>query len=174
MPNTQIKNILSFIGLLLLQVLMLDNIRLGSYIHPVVYILFILQRPFKTQRTQLLLEGFAMGIAVDIFNGTPGLNAAATVLIAYLRPYIIDMMTRKSELDEKQEPTVEKKGAAWFLVYSLIILIIHNFTLFLLEAFTFKLIGVILLEVLASVPVSALLILLISYLFKPIKKRKFV
>ncbi|MCQ2317740.1 MAG: rod shape-determining protein MreD [Bacteroidales bacterium] len=174
MLNTQIKNILSFICLLLVQVLMLDNICLGSYVHPVVYIIFIMQRPFKTPRIQLLLEGFAMGIAVDVFNGTPGLNAAATVLVAYLRPYVIDMMTRKSELDEKQEPTVEKKGAAWFFVYSLIILIIHNFTFFLLEAFTFKLIGVILLEMLASVPVSALLILLISYLFKPIKKKKIV
>ncbi len=174
MLNTQIKNILSFIGLFLLQVLMLDNIGLGSYVHPVVYVIFIMQRPFKTPRIQLLLEGFAMGIAVDIFNGTPGLNAAATVLVAYLRPYIIDMMTRKSELDEKQEPTVEKKGSVWFFVYSLIILIIHNFTFFLLEAFTFKLLGVILLEMLASVPVSALLILLISYLFKPIKKKKFV
>lgn len=174
MLNTQIKNILSFIGLILLQVLMLDNISLGGYVHPVVYIIFIMQRPFKTPKNQLLLEGFAMGIAIDVFNGTPGLNAAATVLVAYLRPYVIDMMTRKSELDEKQEPTVEKKGAAWFFVYSLIILIIHNFTFFLLEAFTFKLLGVILLEMLASVPVSALLILLISYLFKPIKKKKFV
>lgn len=174
MLNTQIKNILSFIGLLLLQVLVLDNINLSSYIHPVIYIVFILQLPFKTPKTQLLLGGFAMGIAVDIFNGTPGLNAAATVLIAYLRPYIINLMTRKSELDEKHEPTIEKKGFAWFLVYTLIMLLIHNFTFFMLEAFTFKLLSVVLLEVVASVPVSALLIILISFLFKPINKKKFV
>jgi len=174
MRNTLIKRILDFVGLFLIQILMLDNIRFGNYIHPVIYILFLLQQPFKTPKTTLLLEGFAMGIAIDIFNGTPGLNAAATVLVAYLRPYIIDTMTRKSELDEKHEPSVEKKGFWWFLIYTIIVLLIHNFTLFMLEAFTFKLLSVVIVEVIVSVPISALLILLISYLFKPIKKKKFV
>lgn len=174
MRNTQINNILTFIGLILVQILVLDNIRLGCYVHLVVYVLFILQQPFKTPKTTLLLEGFLIGIVIDVFNGTPGLNAAATVLIAYLRPYIIDMMTRKSELDEKHEPTVEKKGFSWFLVYSIIVLTIHNFTLFMLETFTFKLLGIVIVEVLVSVPISALLIVLISYLYKPIKKKKII
>lgn len=170
MYNTLIKNILIFIGLFLLQVLVFSNIRLGNYLHPIIYVIFILILPFKTPNWQLLLDGFLIGIAIDIFNGTPGLNAAATVLIAYLRPYIIGLMTRKSEVEEKEAPTVGVMGFYWFLIYSLILLLIHNFTLFMLEAFSFKLLGVVLLEVLVSVPVSLFVILLISYLFKPIKK----
>lgn len=170
MYNTLIKNILTFIGLFLLQILVFSNIRLGSYLHPIIYVIFILVLPFKTPKWRLLLDGFLMGIAIDIFNGTPGLNAAATVLIAYLRPYIIGLMTRKSEVEEKEAPTVGVMGFYWFLVYSLILLLIHNFTLFMLEAFSFKLLGTVSLEVLISTPVSLFVILLISYLFKPIKK----
>lgn len=170
MRNTLIKNILTFIGLFLLQVLVFDNIRLGNYLHPIIYVLFILVLPFKTTHLRLIIDGFLIGMAVDIFNGTPGLNAAATVLIAYLRPFIIGLMTRKSELEEKEAPTVGVMGFAWFLVYSLILLLIHNFILFMLEAFSFRLLGVVLLDVLISVPVSAFIIMLISYLFKPIKK----
>jgi len=170
MYNTLIKNILTFIGLFLLQILVFSNIRLGSYLHPIIYVIFILVLPFKTPKWRLLLDGFLMGIAIDIFNGTPGLNAAATVLIAYLRPYIIGLMTRKSEVEEKEAPTVGVMGFYWFLVYSLILLLIHNFSLFMLEAFSFKLLGTVSLEVLISTPVSLFVILLISYLFKPIKK----
>lgn len=170
MYNTLIKNILIFIGLFLLQVLVFNNIRIGNYLHPIIYVLFIMILPFKTPNLRLIIYGFLIGMAVDIFDGTPGLNAAATVLIAYLRPYIIGLMTRKSELEEKNEPTVNKMGFQWFFVYSLIILLIHNFTLFFLEAFSFKLLGIVMLEVLISVPVSLFAIMLISYLFKPIKK----
>ncbi|MCQ2316204.1 MAG: rod shape-determining protein MreD [Bacteroidales bacterium] len=172
MYNTLIKNILTFIGLLLLQVLVFDNIRFGNFIHPVIYVLFIMVLPFKTPHWRLILNGFLMGIVIDIFDGTPGLNAAATTLAAYLRPYVIGIMTRKSELEKKEKPTVELMGFSWFLVYSLIILFFHNFAFFLLEAFSFKLSGVVFLEILISVPVSAFVILLILYLFKPIKKNK--
>ena len=170
MYNTLIKNILTFIGLFLLQVLVFDNIRIGNYLHPIIYVLFVMILPFKTPKLRLIIDGFLIGMAIDIFNGTPGLNAAATVLIAYLRPYVIGFMTRKSELDEKDSPKVGIMGFSWFFVYSLILLLIHNFTLFLLEAFSFKLLGIVLLEVVISVPISLFVILLISYLFKPIKK----
>ena len=78
MYNTLIKNILIFIGLFLLQVLVFDNIRLGNYLHPIIYVLFIMILPFKTPNLQLVIYGFLIGMAIDIFDGTPGLNAAAT------------------------------------------------------------------------------------------------
>lgn len=169
MSKSLIKNSLLFIGIFLLQVLVFDNIQLGNYLHPIIYVIFILILPYDTPKWKLLVNGFLIGIAVDIFNGTPGLNAAATVLLAYSRPFVIDIMTRKSELKEKYEPTVEKMGFLWFLVYSTILLLIHNFALFMLEVFSFKLLGIVLLQVLISVPISIFLILLISYLFKPLK-----
>ena len=89
MNNRSVIHILRFLGLLFLQVLVVDNIRLGYYVHPYVYVLFIFLLPFNIPRWQLLLLGFVNGFFVDLFNGTPGLNAAATVLMAFVRPFVM-------------------------------------------------------------------------------------
>ena len=170
MYNTLIRNILRFIVLLTVQVLVFDNLGFGTYIHPYIYVLFVLLLPFDTPKWQLLIDGFLIGIAVDIFNGTPGLNAAATVFLAFMRPYIIGITTRKSDVEDKNAPTVTEMGLQWFAVYALLLLLLHNLVLFWLEAFSIKLLGLVLAETLLSAPVTLLLIIIIIYIFKPIKK----
>lgn len=169
MYNTLIRNILRFIGLFLIQVFIIDNIRQGHFIHPCVYVLFVMLLPFDTPRWSLIINGFLIGFAVDIFNGTPGLNAAATVLMAYVRPNIISLTTRKSDIEGKTSPSVSEMGLQWFYLYMVLLLIIHNLTLFMLEAFSFHLIGLVLLDTLLSVIISSFVIVLIIYIFKPTK-----
>lgn len=170
MYNTLIRNILRFIVLLVVQVLVFDNLGFGTYIHPYVYVLFVLLLPFDTPRWRLLIYGFLIGIAVDIFNGTPGLNAAATVFLAFMRPYIIGITTRKSDIEDKNAPSVTEMGLQWFAIYALLLILLHNLVFFWLEAFSIKLLGLILAETLLSAPVTLLLIIIIIYIFKPVKK----
>ena len=170
MYNTLIRNILRFIVLLIVQVLVFDNLGFGTYIHPHIYVLFVLLLSFDTPKWQLLIDGFLIGIAVDIFNGTPGLNAAATVFLAFMRPFIIGITTRKSDVEDKNAPTVTEMGLQWFAVYALLLLLLHNLVLFWLEAFSIKLLGLVLAETLLSAPVTLLLIIIIIYIFKPVKK----
>ena len=170
MYNTLIRNIIRFIALVIMQVLVFDNIGFGNYIHPTIYVLFVLLLPFEFSKARLLIDGFLIGMAVDIFNGTPGLNAAATVFMAFIRPNIIGITTRKSDIEDKTAPSITEMGLKWFIVYGLLLLVLHNFVLFLLEAFSINLLGLVLLEVLLSVPVSLFVIILIIYVFKPIKK----
>ena len=169
--NRLVLNFLRFIGLLFLQVLVIDNIRLGYYIHPHIYILFILMLPFNISNWQLLVSGFLMGFAVDLFNGTPGLNAAATVCMAFIRPMVINGMMRRNDINENDEPSLNTMGTSRFIVYSLLLLLAHNLILFMLEAFSFKLIGVVFLQTLLSVFSSLLLIFIILLLFKKTKKK---
>ena len=170
MYNTLIRNILRFIVLLVVQVLVFDNLGFGTYIHPYIYVLFVLLLPFDTPKWRLLIDGFLIGMAVDIFNGTPGLNAGATVFMAFMRPYIIGITSRKSDIDGKNAPTVTEMGLQWFAVYALLLILLHNLVLFWLEAFSIKLLGLIIAETLLSAPITLLLIILIIYIFKPIKK----
>lgn len=169
MHNTLIRNILLFVGLVFLQVMILDNLRLDNYIHPYVYVLFVMLLPFETPRPKLMINGFLIGIVIDILNGTPGLNAGATVLMAYLRPNIINMTTRKSDIEGKITPSVSEMGLKWFMPYLVLLLIIHNFTLFMLEAFSIRLIGLVILGTLLSVIYSTIVIVLIIFIFKPQK-----
>ena len=171
MYNTLIRNIIRFIGLVLLQIAVFDNLRFGNYIHPCIYVIFILLMPFDTPTWKLMINGFLIGFVVDIFNGTPGLNASATVFMSYLRPFIIDITTRKSDIEGKNEPSIFDMGLQWFMIYSFLLLVIHNLFLFGMEAFSIKLFGVVLLEVLLSVPISLIIIILLIYLLKPVKTK---
>ncbi len=171
MNNRLVINFLRFIGLLLLQVLVIDNIRLGYYIHPYVYVLYIFMLPFNIPNWHLLLSGFFMGLAVDLFNGTPGLNAAACVCIAFVRPFVIGGIMRRKDVNENDEPSLNTMGVNRFLLYSLILLVVHNLVLFMLEAFSFRLIGVVFLQTLLSVFSSLMLIFIVLLLFKKTKKK---
>ncbi len=171
MNNRLIINILRFIGLILLQVLVIDNIRLGYYIHPYVYVLFIFLLPFNIPKWQLLLLGFINGYAIDMFSGTPGLNAAATVMMAFVRPFVINAMTRRKDINPNDEPSLNNMGVSWFIVYSILLLTVHNLILFILESFSFKLIGVVLTQTIMSVFSSLMLIFIILLLFKKSNKK---
>jgi len=170
--NKTALQIIRFVVLVLLQVLVINHIRLGGYVHPYIYLIFIMLLPFSTPKWQLLVLGFALGLTVDLFTGTPGLHAGATTLMAFCRPSIIKLISGNQKFENIPEPNVGQLGGIWFLRYALFMVLIHHFALFLLESFSFRLIGQVLLRILLSVPVSILLIMMILFIFKNEKKRE--
>jgi rod shape-determining protein MreD len=170
--NKTALQIIRFVVLVLLQVLVINHIRLGGYVHPYIYLIFIMLLPFNTPKWQLLVWGFVLGLTVDLFTGTPGLHAGATTLMAFCRPSIIKLVTGNQKFENITEPNLGQLGGIWFLRYVLCMVLIHHFALFLLESFSFRLIGQVLLRLLLSVPVSVFLIMMILYIFKREKKRE--
>jgi hypothetical protein len=128
--------------------------------------------PFSTQKWQLLVLGFAIGLTIDLFTGTPGLHAGATTLMAFCRPSIIKLISGNQKFENITEPNLGQLGGLWFFRYALFMVLIHHFALFFLESFSFRLIGQVLLRILLSVPVSIFLIMMIMFIFKSEKKRE--
>lgn len=89
MTNTIIENIIRFIILVLLQVLLLNNINFLGYINPYFYVLFLVLYPFNTPQTLFLLVAFLLGISIDTFEDSGGINAAACVVVAFIRPAVL-------------------------------------------------------------------------------------
>ena len=170
--NKTVLQIIRFVVLVLFQVLVINHIRLGGYVHPYVYLIFIMLLPFNTPKWQLLVLGFVLGLTIDLFTGTPGLHASATTLMAFCRPTIISIISGNQKFENIQEPNLGQLDGVWFFRYALCMVLIHHFTLFLFESFSFHLIGQVLLRILISVPVSIFLIMMILYIFKPEKKRE--
>ena len=168
--NKTALQIIRFVVLVLLQVLVINHIRLGGYVHPYIYLIFIMLLPFNTPKWQLLVLGFFLGLTVDLFTGTPGLHAGAT-LMAFCRPSIISLISGNQKFENITEPNLGQLGGVWFFRYVLCLVLIHHFALFFLESFSFRLIGQVLLRILLSVPVSIFLIMMILYIFKSEKKR---
>ena len=170
--NRSLLNIIRFVVLVIAQVLIVNHIRLGGYVHPYIYLIFVMLLPINMPGWQLLLSGFGIGLVIDLFMGTLGMHAGATTLMAFCRPTIIKLVSGSQKFENIKEPSVNQLGFPWFLRYTLCMVTIHNFTLFMLEGFSFHLVGQALLRIVISVPVSVFLILLILYLFSSTTKKK--
>jgi len=97
-----LQNIVSFIVLVLVQVLVLNNIHFMGYINPYIYILFILLLPVRFSRHFTLILAFVLGLIIDAFSNTYGMHAFSTVLIAFLRPFAVNLF---ANIEEDTNPT---------------------------------------------------------------------
>ena len=87
-----VKYIVRFILLIFVQVFVLDRIHLHQMITPYLYFLFIIWLPFKMPRMALMLVAFFVGLTMDSFRQHPGFHAAACVLIAYIKPFLANLL----------------------------------------------------------------------------------
>ncbi|MFT6815326.1 MAG: rod shape-determining protein MreD [Sphingobacteriales bacterium] len=164
MPKQFIYNIFRFIGLVLLQILVMNKIGLRGMINPMIYVMFILLLPYRTSAWFVIILGFVLGITIDIFSDTPGLHTAATVLMAFSRSYVLGMITPRSGYDMQEEPKVKTNGIVWFVSYSGVLILIHHFALFYLEAFSWSEFFRTFLRAIFSGVFSLLLILIVELL----------
>jgi cell shape-determining protein MreD len=164
-----LKNVARFIFLILLQVLILNNIQFGGYINPYFYIYFILLLPFETPGWLLLLSAFLLGILLDAFTHTIGLNASACVLMAFIRPFVIRTISTGTEFMTGHSPSLKNQGVKWFAYYSIILVLVHHFALFYLEIFRFSEFFQTLLRVILSSIFTLLLVFIAEYITYPSK-----
>ena len=114
-----------FIGLVLLQVLILNNVHIAGYATPFLYIYLILKFESETPRNTLMLWAFFLGLTVDIFSDTPGMNAAATVALAFLRPTFLRLFVPRDAF-ENIVPSIKSMGIVPFLKYLVVSVFIHH------------------------------------------------
>lgn len=131
------KYAIMFVGLVLLQVLILNNIQFSGFVNPYIYILFIMLLPFTIPGYAILGLSFFLGLSIDIFSNTPGVHAGATVLLGFIRPGIADLISSREIIEKGNTPNLKQLGFASFLKYTLIAVSAHHFFLFFAEAFSF-------------------------------------
>ena len=156
--------------LVLFQVAILNNIEFGGYVNPYFYIVFILLLPFETPKWLLLVSAFILGLLVDMFSDTVGLHAAACVLMAYCRPWVLSAVSSKQEYELGIQPIIRDLGFRWFFSYALILVIIHHLLLFYLEVFGFSEFSQTLMRASFSIIFTMLLIILSQYIMYRPKK----
>jgi rod shape-determining protein MreD len=157
------RNIVRFILLILVQILIFNNIELGGYLNPYIYILFIILLPFETPKWLQLILGFMLGLSIDIFSETLGMHTAATVFMVFMRPIALSMVSPREGYDSGSFPRVFYYGIGWFIKYSLILVLAHHTILFLTELFSFYDVFRIILRIILSTLFSVMLICLSQY-----------
>jgi hypothetical protein len=167
MNNKYLANILRFIGVTVIQLLVLNNVYLVGFVAPIIYIYFILKLPFGTKRLVVLFLSFIIGMTIDVFVGTYGIHAAAATLVGACRPIFLKLSFGENEDDKGNTPSIKDKGFYPFLGYTVALLCIHVAAFFLLENIGFQYYFMpLLFRGLASVGVSLVLITLFEYFRK--------
>lgn len=148
-----------------LQVLVLNNINLGEYgITPFVYILLIIVLPFETSNVSLLLFAFFLGLFIDIFEDTGGVHASATVLIAFIRPFILNIFKGRDGYSIESTPGISDYGFVWFIKYAFVLIFVHSFIYYIVLQFSFENFFLILLKMLFTGVLTIFLIIISQYL----------
>lgn len=172
MSRLIIINLFRFVFLVFLQVFLLKNITMYDLSTPYLYILFILLLPFNIPNVLLFILAFIIGLTIDAFYDTPGLHAAACVLLAFVRILFISITVQKEGFDNEPEPTLSIMGLRWFLTYAVVLTLFHHFFLFNLEAFDISELQYTIGRVILSTLFTVFLMLISGLLFFRRKERK--
>jgi len=133
--NKFIKNFSRFIILILLQVFVFNYVQWFGFLNPVVYLLFLILLPLETSKSGQYIIAFVTGFIVDAFLRTYGIQAFACVLMVFLRPHIILILNGFKPLETGVKPVPGVKDFQWILVYTLLLVFIHQLTVTALEVF---------------------------------------
>jgi rod shape-determining protein MreD len=163
MINTILRYSIITILLILIQVLVLNNIQFSGYVNPYIYIMIILLLPSVTPSWLVLFISFATGLIIDLFSGSPGMHASATLLAGFSRPFVLRIISPRDGYESGTDLSMAAYGFRWFFIYTATIVLIHHTTLFILEVFRFTDFFRTILRILLSSLFTLGFILLIEY-----------
>lgn len=171
MNNIILTQSLRFIFLVFIQVLVFKQMTIGwgdsNYVHVIVYPLFIMLLPIRISDPLLICLGFLIGITVDMFYYSWGVHASAAVFIAFIRPFILKLMTPRGGYNINHSPSMDRFGFLWFLVFSGSMLFLHLLFYFIVSIFTHIYWVQIILRTVSSFLVSLVIILIYVRIFNP-------
>lgn len=126
-----LRHILIMAIFILLQVIIFNNINFLGYANPYIYILFILMLPLNTNRYLVLIYAFIIGFIIDLFENTGGINAFATVLVAFLRFPLAYLISNRKEPEE-----VKLYNFSFFQwsIYLIVLIFIHHLAIDIIES----------------------------------------
>ena len=82
------RNVLQFAGLFVIMVLaqaICSKICLFNIAVPIIFIYFMVRLPINIGVNWMMTIGFFLGLTIDIFNNTQGMNALSCVILNTLR-----------------------------------------------------------------------------------------
>ncbi|MBE0392595.1 rod shape-determining protein MreD [Flavobacterium sp. 7E] len=168
MNSTLLVNISRFILLLAVQIVIFNNMTFLGFIMPFPYLLFIILYPVNGNKSGLLIASFFLGLVMDFFSNSGGIHATACLLLAYMRPSIFKFSFGVSY--EYQTIKLNDSLTPERFSFILISVVLHHFTLFILEAFQISFFLDTLIRALLSTAFTTISCIIIIYLIKPNKR----
>ena len=158
---------MQFLVLLGLQVLLLKEFILFGYAYCFAYIGAFLLLPFELGTIACMLIAFATGLVVDIFYDTLGIHAMASVLVAFLRSYVLKALTPAGGYENYMEPTLPSMGLNWYLLFFGTLSMVHHTALLGIEYAQFNMLGIVLLKAALSTVLTLVITVIVQNVLVP-------
>ena len=143
------KQLGRYIIVMLLQVLLFDQLQLWGVCHPYIYVLCLLMMPITLSHSADMIIGAVVGVIMDVFCNSLGVHMASCIFLMFLRPYVLGAIVNdKDRLNE--QISVRSIGLGAMIQYVAILVVIHHLSVFMLAAWSWHHIGLVLLETLVS------------------------
>lgn len=165
MNNIVWRNIGRFVLLMLIQLLVLNNVYLGGYVMPMLYVLFILMLPTGMKRIPLLLIAFGTGLTVDLMSNVLGFHALACTVLAMMRIWFADRILTRGEPVVISTPSVHSVTPQYFISYLMLMLSAFYLIFYTTELFGSRGFGGVLLATVCSTLVTTILAVLYQLAF---------
>lgn len=134
------------ITLIILQLFIFNYVHLSQNITASIFIILILTLPIKLSKISVLIIAFVYGLFFDILNNTLAVNTASLSLVAFVRPYLLELIKGGDIFEANSKPSIKLFGFFKFAIYSFILLSFYHFFVNFLDIFSFKKIGFIFLK----------------------------
>ena len=157
MIKTMLQFALLFIIMIIVQTIC-NHICIFGIAIPLVYIYFIVRLPINLSVNWVMTLAFFLGLTIDIFSNTQGMNALACTITAVVRRPIFSLYFAREDDLANPIPSIRTLGTGIYIKYLLSIVLVFNIILFFIQSFTLSNIVLTLLRIVASTILSTLLI----------------
>lgn len=137
MTKTILKFTLLFVVLIITQVIVFNHLVLLGVAVPFVFIYAILKLPVSLNVNWVMTLAFILGLSVDIFSDTIGMNSLACTVFAVLRLPVIRLYFPREEDMTDPEPSLQSLGPSIYMKYLATMSLLYSILFFIIEAMTF-------------------------------------
>ncbi|WP_295727895.1 rod shape-determining protein MreD [uncultured Muribaculum sp.] len=136
MTKTALQFTLLYIVLALAQAIVFNNVCLFGVAVPFVFIYVIIRLPMTLAVNWVLTIAFTLGLGVDIFSDTQGMNSLACTLLAMARRPILHLYFPREDELTMPEPSIRSLGPEIYGRYLFTMVLFYCTAIFLIEAFS--------------------------------------
>ena len=156
------RNIIHFVILFFVLVLaqaICSKICLFNVAVPIIFIYFIIRLPLSMGVNWLMTISFFIGLVIDIFNNSLGMNALSCVILAISKRPVFRLYFPREDDITDTIPSIDSLGLSVYFRFMSSLTLIYCALLFGIQAFSLMNIGLTLLRIAASSLLSMILIL---------------
>ena len=136
MSKSIFQTLVLFVILAIVQVLVCNNISILNIATPFVFIYVIVRLPLTLHRNWVMLICFLVGLTIDVFGDTAGMNSLACTILGALRETVVKLYVPHDDEIADPVPSSKTLGPGAYIKYLMTMAFVYCFFVTFIEAFT--------------------------------------